>query len=196
MPEHFNFPEFVVDSFSKEGSSVYSAQFTVLAAIYVLLLILIYIYRHYRGKEDFLDFVRKVLIPPTIAGGLIIYFIGYHVNHPHDEVIYKILLSMFSTARLFILGNDLIEVAENVNAVYKLWFSIFSVSAAIISTSLLLNLFGKKIKAKLQILFNRFRKRFVTGFITLHNFGTGFINGNNMVVFVENGHSLMYDLRF
>jgi hypothetical protein len=190
MSNNSNFPEFIVDSFSKEGSSVYSTQLTALAAIYVLLIILIYIYRHYGRKEDFLDFIRKVLIPPTIAGGLMIYFIGYHVNHPHDDFTYKILLSMFSTARLFILGNDLIEVTENVNAVYKLWFSIFSVSAALISTSLLVNLFGKKIKAKLQILFNRSAENYI--FFGINEAGITLAkdilrkNSSAFIVFVQN----------
>ncbi|OPZ11050.1 MAG: hypothetical protein BWZ06_01789 [Bacteroidetes bacterium ADurb.BinA261] len=41
-----------------------------------------------------------------------------------------------------------------------------------------------------QIFFNQFRKRFIAGFVALHNFRRCFIDDNEMIVFVENIHNL------
>jgi uncharacterized protein (UPF0305 family) len=132
-----------------------------LAGTYILLLVLIY-FIFYSGKSGgFRNFIKSWLLKLTILGGVAIYLIGYHVKEPDVNLGVTFLLALFSTARLFILGNDLIEVHEKVNAVFLIWFSVFSVSAALISTSVLINFIGRSFKSRLRIFFNFSSKNYV-----------------------------------
>ena len=126
----------------------------IFASVYVLVLIAAY-FAFFHKKGGFFEFIKRVLFRITALGGLCLYFVGYHVYEPGLHPLVKIGLSLFSTARLFILGNDLVEVHEYVNPNFLIWFSVFSVSAAFISTSVLVNLLGKSILTRLKIIFTR-----------------------------------------
>ena len=129
---------------------------TGIAVIYLAFLISCYLLLFRRRHSGFMKFVKYMLFPLTVAGGWVIYFIGYSYCEP-EAFITNGLLSVFSTARLFILGNDLIEIHHCVgeNPVFMLWFSIIGASAVFISASILLNLFGKRLITRFKIWLDR-----------------------------------------
>lgn len=122
------------------------------AGIYLGLLISCYLLLFRRRHNGFMKFVKYLLLPLTVAGGWIVYFIGYSYCEP-EEFLTNGLLAIFSTARLFILGNDLVEIHHCVegNSVFMLWFAVIGASAVFISVSILLNLFGKKLITRFKI---------------------------------------------
>ncbi len=109
-------------------------------------LILCYRMVFYHRRNGFMQFMKFILVPLTAIGGWIIYFIGYY-GFGHEQILSSALLAVFSTARLFILGNDLIEIHSYVkgNHLFMLWFSSIAATAAFISASILLHLFGKRL---------------------------------------------------
>ncbi|MGV8134427.1 MAG: NAD-binding protein [Mangrovibacterium sp.] len=129
---------------------------TGVAGIYLILLICCYLLFFRRRHNGFMKFVKYVLLPVTVAGGWIVYFIGYNYCEP-EEFLTNGLLAIFSTARLFILGNDLVEIHHCVegNSVFMLWFSVIGASAVFISVSILLSLFGKKLITRFKIWIDR-----------------------------------------
>jgi len=161
-----------------------------LAGLYVLLLVVAYFVFFQKKKDGFQQFVKTVLFTCTVLGGVVVYYIGYHVNEPDLSFVVKGFLALFSTARLFILGNDLVEVHEHVNANFYLWFSVFSVSAALISTSILVNLVGKNLKLWLRVVFSS--SNWVYIFLGLNEAGYSLAkdikrkNAKSLVVFVKN----------
>jgi len=154
MHEPSNTSDFIHQLFLK-GNTGHDTGLMIASVLYFTILTGVYLLFYRRKKNGYLAFVKEMLVAPTIAGGILIYFCGYHLAEPESTFISKVFLSVFSTARLFILGNDLIEVHTHVNNAYRLWFSIFSVSAAVISTSIILNLFGKRLINWYRIYFNR-----------------------------------------
>jgi hypothetical protein len=128
--------------------------------IYVLLLIFCYLFIYYKRRNGFMHFVKHFLLPLTVVAGWTIYFIGYHFGNEKDSDIASIitdgLRAIFSAGRLFVLGNDLIEVPESIkeDPAFLLWFSFIGSSAVFISISILLNLFGKRMITKMEIWLN------------------------------------------
>ncbi|MCX6252526.1 MAG: hypothetical protein NTX61_17465 [Bacteroidetes bacterium] len=118
----------------------------LIISLYISLQILIFFMRYKNRPNGFMHFMKYVLVPLTIAGGWTMYFIGYCRCEP-EQIMTNGLLAVFSTARLFILGNDLIEIHPCVETdhLFMLWFSVFGASAAFISASILIHLFGKKL---------------------------------------------------
>jgi hypothetical protein len=116
------------------------------ACLYIPFLLFCYILGFSKRPKGFMRFVKYNMVPMTVTGGWIIYFIGYF-KYAHEQIISSGLLAVFSTARLFILGNDLIEIHSDVKGdhLFMLWFSIIAASAAFISASILLHLFGKRL---------------------------------------------------
>ena len=129
----------------------------LIVVICVFLLILFYRVVFYRRRNGFIEFVKYLLVPITLIGGWIIYFIGYSRSEPEQQHLTDALLAVFSTARLFILGNDLIEIHDYVkdDQVFMLWFSVFGALAAFISASILLHLFGKRLITRCKIWIDR-----------------------------------------
>jgi len=136
--------------------SVSHAAATGAAGVYLVLLIGCYVLLFRRRHNGFMKFVKYVLLPLTVAGGWIVYFIGYSYCEP-QEFLTNGLLAIFSTARLFILGNDLVEIHHCVegNPVFMFWFSVIGASAVFISVSILLSLFGKKLITRFRIWLDR-----------------------------------------
>lgn len=131
-----------------------------LAGLYIFALVLLYKF-FYSGKSGgFRHFIKGWLLKLTILGGIIIYSIGYHLNEPELNIGVIVLLALFSTARLFILGNDLVEIHHH-NGIFLIWFSVFSVSAALISTSVLINFIGKSFLSWLRMVFNFSKQNYV-----------------------------------
>lgn len=188
--------DFLYDLFAK-GAPLHSSEDVPyyfqnfgLAGLYVLLLVIAYFVFFKKKKDGFQLFVKTVLFTCTVLGGVFVYYIGYHVNEPDLSFFVKGFLALFSTARLFILGNDLVEVHEHVNANFYLWFSVFSVSAALISTSILVNLVGKNLKLWLRVVFSSSDEVYV--FLGLNEAGYSLAkdikrkNAKPLVVFVKN----------
>ena len=130
--------------------------------MYFATLVLIYAFGFSKRHKGFMKFVKTVLVPLTIVGGWVLYYIGYCRCEP-ETMLTNSLLALFSTARLFILGNDLIEIHKCVEKdhVFMLWFSIIGTSAAFISASILLQLFGKKLISRIKLWLNKSEDVFV-----------------------------------
>jgi hypothetical protein len=109
-----------------------------------------------------MKFVKYVLAPCTLAGGFVVYFIGYEQVSP-GSLVSNVFQAIFSTVRLFVLGNDLVEIHAEVinNHSYMLWFSIITASAAVIFASFFLNIFGKRIIYTLRIWWNHSIKNYI-----------------------------------
>ncbi len=131
-----------------------------LAGLYIFALVLLYKFFYSGRSGGFRHFIKGWLLKLTILGGVIIYSIGYHLNEPELNLGVIVLLALFSTARLFILGNDLVEIHHH-NGIFLIWFSVFSVSAALISTSVLINFIGKSFLSWLRIVFNFSKKNYI-----------------------------------
>lgn len=136
-------------------------------ALYVSILIICYIKIFFRRRNGFMQFVKYVLLPLTVTGGWIIYFIGYHLGSEEESTFQNIithgLQAVFSAGRLFVLGNDLVEVPHRMkeNNDYLLWFSVIGSTAVFISISILLNIFGKKIITRLKIELNQSKENHI-----------------------------------
>lgn len=129
----------------------------LLLVVYIVLIISLYVLFFYKQRNGFMKFVKYVLLPLTAIGGWIVYFIGYQYGKEAgsglQNIIAHSLQAVFSTGRLFILGNDLVEVPHCMkeNTAYLIWFSFIGATAVFISMSILLNVFGKRIITKGQI---------------------------------------------
>jgi len=123
---------------------------------YALFLVLIYNFFFYRKGKGFMKFIKFPFAFLTILAGLFVYYVGYSKFNLLEIQFKNVLLAIFSTCRLFILGNDLVEISEDVKScpVFELWFGIVAVSAALISFSVLFNLFGKQLITRYKIRWN------------------------------------------
>jgi len=83
-----------------------------ISVLYFGTLYLWFIIRYKKRNMDIVDFSKKVLFWVVLLGGLILYFIGYGVAHKDFFNLTNIWLSIYSTARLFILGNDMVEIKQ------------------------------------------------------------------------------------
>ena len=106
----------------------------LIVAVVLLLLYIIYRYFFQKKKNGFINFIRYFLFPFTFISGFFIYFWGYQFGNPHngwDTIIPNFFESFFSTTRLFILGNDLIEINPDFKMENHLFHALFSLTAAL-----------------------------------------------------------------
>lgn len=134
--------------------SAFSFNIEIMSNTAVVLVIFIlftfYLYSFRMKKEGFIQFIRHFLLPFTFISGFVVYFIGYQFGNPHGgwgSVIPNFLESIFSTTRLFILGNDLVEIKECVkdNAFFHAMFSLTAALAAFIFISFIAQVFFKNL---------------------------------------------------
>jgi len=113
-------------------------------SVYILILFFWYILFYQQKRDGYVDFAKRVLLPITLIGGGLVYFIGYQAEENHS-IIGNLFQAIFSTCRLFILGNDLVEISPEIKESYSfhLWFSVFAASAVFTFASLVLHLFAK-----------------------------------------------------
>ncbi len=126
-------------------------------AAYIVVLVMVYVRFFYHRHNGFMLFVKNVLLPITVVGGWVVYFTGYHlgseIEHNFFTVLTHGLLALFSAGRLFVLGNDLVEVSHQVkeNMNWLLWFSLVGAMAVFLSVSILLHVFGKRLITRIRI---------------------------------------------
>lgn len=128
-------------------------------ALVVAILLLIYGVFHFffrRKKDGFLKFIRHFLLPFTFTSGFVVYFIGYQVGNTQCNpyaILPNILESLFSTTRLFILGNDLVELEAPFKhaAIFHAMFSLTAALAAFIFISVMASVFFKDWLIRLKI---------------------------------------------
>ncbi|NVO20246.1 MAG: hypothetical protein HXX13_11125 [Bacteroidetes bacterium] len=122
-------------------------------AIYLAILLATYYFLFYRKGKGFIQFVKYTLAPATFVGGIIVYYVGYAETNLFDHPVTNLLKAFFSASRFFILGNDLIEIKETVreSPYFMLWFAIIAASAAVIFSSLLINIFGTNLLMWIKI---------------------------------------------
>lgn len=109
--------------------------------VYFFVLYLIYRYR-FKDKKGASSFFKHLLVIAFVFG-FILYFIGYSVEQHDLGNFGNVALSLYSTARLFILGNDLIEIKDAVHE--HLWllfgFSLVMGTIAIVFIGIFFNMF-------------------------------------------------------
>lgn len=146
-----------------EATFVESFSITV---FYVIVLFLVYYFLFYKNKKTLFQFSKTILFPVVFVGGFILYSYGYYLAHGKNLDITNLFLSIYSSARLFILGNDLVEIKEifhvgvdNVhgsdNHLLLLCFSLIMATVAFIFIAIFLNLFAEHISARRKIKQNK-----------------------------------------
>ncbi|MEI6681010.1 MAG: hypothetical protein WCO44_00200 [Bacteroidota bacterium] len=128
-------------------------------ALVAAVLFLLYGFYHvfYRRKQEgFLKFIRYFLLPFTFLSGFVVYFIGYQVGNNNcnpSSILPDIMESIFSTTRLFILGNDLVELEAPFKhgAIFHAMFSLTAALAAFIFISVMARVFFKDWLIRLKI---------------------------------------------
>lgn len=112
----------------------------ILIPILLFLLFLLF----FNKKGGFEMFVRYIMLPFTLFGGFSVYMFGYQFGKSGWDVIPNALEAFFSTGRLFILGNDLVEVScIKETVVFHACFSLVAASAVFVFISVVLNVFFK-----------------------------------------------------
>lgn len=145
------------------STSIHEFGPTLLIVVILLLLFGVYLLINHKNKKDsFIRYIRYFLLPVTFLGGLAVYFWGYQFGKPeatffNAETIPNFFESIFSTTRLFILGNDLIEISDNIKHVplFHAMFSLTVFLAAFIFISFLAHVFFKDWLTRTKIKFIR-----------------------------------------
>lgn len=128
----------------------------LIAAILVLLYAVYQLFNRKNKKESFIRYIRYFLLPVTFLGGFAVYFWGYQVGNSHcdpNEIFPNFLESIFSTTRLFILGNDLIEINPHFkqNPMFHAMFALVASLAALIFISFMAHVFFKDLITRRRI---------------------------------------------
>jgi hypothetical protein len=124
----------------------------LMGVLIISLLILWYRLGYSQRRNGFMQFVKYRLVPVTVISGWTFYFIAYYF-YENEQLLTSGLLAVFSTARFFVLENDLNEIQSFVkgNHLLMLLFSMIGASAVFISAFILLQLFGKRVVTKIKI---------------------------------------------
>lgn len=123
--------------------------FSLVLIVLILFFLYIIYHRFFKPKKDsFVKYIRHFLLPFTFISGFVIYFIGYQVGNSHSNpysIFPNILESIFSTTRLFILGNDLVEIESPFkhNELFHAMFALTASLAAFIFVSVIAQVFFK-----------------------------------------------------
>jgi hypothetical protein len=131
---------------------------TAVVVFFLVALFAVYQSFYKKKKEGFVRYIRYFLLPFTFVLGIVVYFIGYQVGNSHCEcwaIVPNFLEALFSATRLFILGNDLVEIKESFkeeNVLFHAMFSLTAFLAAFIFVSFLAQVFFKNwiIKRKIR----------------------------------------------
>lgn len=128
-----------------------------ITVVILLLLIIVYQFRYKNRKDGFVQFIRYFLLPFTFLSGFLVYFIGYQVGNSHCEpfeILPNFLEAIFSTTRLFILGNDLVEIKDSFkegNSLFHAMFALTAALAAFIFISFMAQVFMKSWLTRLAV---------------------------------------------
>jgi hypothetical protein len=142
---------------STHPTDVFAERLANLLIVAILLLLAgVYFIFFKRKKGGFQRYVRKFLLPVTFISGFTVYFIGYEVGNSGCNlytIFPNILESLFSTARLFILGNDLVELEPPFKhePVFHALFSLIAALASFIFISVMVGVFFKDWLVRLKI---------------------------------------------
>jgi hypothetical protein len=83
-----------------------------ISALYGGILYVYYKIGFKKQNKDIFAFAKNVLVWVVLPGGFLLYLVGYTIAHDNVFSITNVWLSLYSTARLLILGNDLVEIKE------------------------------------------------------------------------------------
>lgn len=136
---------------------------SVLVIAILLLLFGVYLLINHKNKKDsFIRYIRYFLLPFTLLSGFLVYYWGYQFGKPEATffnagTIPNFFESIFSTTRLFILGNDLVEISDNIKHVpiFHAMFSLTAFLAAFIFISFMAHVFFKDWLTRTKIKFIR-----------------------------------------
>lgn len=131
----------------------------IIAAVLLLLYAIYLLFNRINKKDSFIRYIRYFLLPVTFFGGLAIYYWGYQFGKENPSIIDantipNLLESIFSTTRLFILGNDLVEINDafkHENHMFHAMFSLIAFLAAFIFISFMVHVFFKDWMTRVKI---------------------------------------------
>lgn len=129
----------------------------LLIVCFVLMLLGVSVRFFFRRHNGFMQFVKIVMLPLTVLGGWVVYFTGYMMGSEAEPSVHSVVMyglqALFSAGRLFVLGNDLVEISEHVkeNPNFLLWFALVGTMAVFLSISILFNVFGKRLITRIRI---------------------------------------------
>lgn len=129
----------------------------LLIAFILLALYVNYLLFFKKNKNGFVRYIRHFLLPFTFGGGFLVYFWGYQVGNSHcnpHDFLSNFFESIFSTTRLFILGNDFVEIENSFKHEQPLFHAMFALTAflaAFIFCSFFVQVFFKNWMTKSKI---------------------------------------------
>ncbi|MTK53108.1 hypothetical protein [Paludibacter sp.] len=137
--------------------------FSFVLIISIIVLLIIIYHRFFKRKQDsFLRYIRHFLLPFTCISGFAVYFIGYQFGSEADcsgwRLLSNFLESIFSTTRLFILGNDFVELEAPFKhgAIFHGMFALTAALAAFIFIAFVVQIFFKDFLTRHKILRRHF----------------------------------------
>lgn len=167
-----------------------------LIAFIVVLMIVCWLFS--RRKHGFIKFVNWILIPITVIGGVGLYYFGYQQSE-FESFLGDGLRSILSTSRMFVLGNDLPDVEKYMYdysnlpmefiTSYMQWISFIHVLALIITSVVIIHLFGKRFINMWKIWLNKSKENYIFFGVNEESISLAEdllkTNSSRLVVFVE-----------
>jgi hypothetical protein len=134
---------------------------------WVLVLALCYLFFFARRRGGFMRFVKYVMLPVTLGGAWVVYFIGYHAGAGEGTSVQSVLThalqAMYSAGGILLLGNDIVAVPTVMreNATWFLWFNVISASALFVFAAIALDVFGRRLVTRTRIALDRATERHI-----------------------------------
>lgn len=122
------------------------------------------------GFEKKVKRLSKLLVIPTLCGGLFVYLVGYWPytgtileNVNLTDMLVSLLRAVFSTGRMFIIENDFNDINEILknNQFYLLAFGMVHVTALMITAVTAVSLFGERIIISFRLLLKSFQTKYI-----------------------------------
>lgn len=129
----------------------------IILALYIIALYGVFHFFFFKKKKGVFQFIKTVLFPIVFLSGLGLYTYGYSLDHKTCDIS-NVFLAFYSSARLFILGNDMIEIKgifENgQNHILLFLLSLLLATVAFIFIAIFLNLVARHLFARFEIWIN------------------------------------------
>lgn len=143
---------------------------SMLSTYLLALFLIIFCSAFFTRYENKMKKLSRLLLVPTLCGGLLVYLIGYwpdtgikSQNAMLLDALISLLRAVFSTGRMFVIENDFNDINEILknNQLYLLAFGTVHVTALLITTIAAISWFGEKILIRLKLLFTSLQTTYI-----------------------------------
>lgn len=142
----------------------------ILSTFLLVLFLIILCSVFFTHCENKMKKFSRLLLVPTLCGGLLVYLIGYwpgtgikSQNTVFLDALISLLRAVFITGRMFVIENDFNDINEILkdNQLYLLAFGTVHVTALLITTVTAISWFGENILIRLKLLFASFKTTYI-----------------------------------